>query len=193
MLLLEPNECLIPLGIEIYLLSTPDWQDWQAECIFSHFKLHFLLLTFVDFPMDMPQHLCHGCNQLKLLSEFKLHKKDDQYGKKGGPTNKCTQCTLYGQQSHQKNKRKCADDGTEALHTNNPMLPFDQFTALLANWAPDGSLCCCTCVTTEGMVGDAKEIANIIAGHVWEATRYRFTLVDPEYNVGCIGCWQLVL
>jgi len=53
----------------------------------------------------------------------------------------------------------------------------------MANRASDGSPSCCTRVTTEGMVGDTKTDADIIAGHVWEATGYRFTLVDLEYNV----------
>ena len=36
--------------------------------------------------------------------------------------------------------------------------------------------------------GDTKQVADIFAGHVWEATGYGFTLVDSEYHVnGSIG------
>jgi len=142
----------------------------------------------VDSPMDTLQHLCRTCNQLKLLSDFKLRAKDDQYGKRGDPTSKCTRCTLQNQQSRQKRKRTQSNVDIEeplSLHTNISALPIDQFMALVANRASDGSLSCCTHVTTEGMVGDTKETADIVAGHIWEATGYRFTLV---FNVTFINC-----
>jgi len=69
------------------------------------------------------------------------------------------------------------------------VLPVDQgqFTALLANRASDGSLRCSARVATKGMAGDIKEIAEVIAGRVWEATGYRFTFVDSEYNTNRIN------
>jgi hypothetical protein len=142
--------------------------------------------------MDAPLHPCHPCKQLKRLGVFKLRVKDDRYGKKGDPTSKCTECTLQNQISRQKRKRKHDEDEDEEptdLCINRPALPLDQFTVLSANRASDGSLSCCTRVTTEGMVGDTKEVADILVGHIWEATGYRFTLVDSElqYDLASIA------
>jgi len=58
--------------------------------------------------------------------------------------------------------------------------------ALLANRDSDGSLHCSAHVTTKGMAGNIKEIAEVIAGRVWEVTGYRFTFVDSEYNANRI-------
>jgi hypothetical protein len=153
---------------------------------FFTFQTPLLTPDLVDTSMDPPLRTCHDCKQLKPLSEFKLREKDDRYGKKGGPTSRCTQCTLRSQLSRQNLKRKRANDDAEELISlciSDSVLSVDQFTAQLANRAPDGSLRCCTRIATQGMVGNTKEVANIIAGHVWEATGYRFTLVDSEYNV----------
>jgi len=141
--------------------------------------------------MDAPLHACCHCKQLKQLTEFKLRVKDDRHGKKGEPTSKCMECTIRSQISRQKLKRKHDNDDTEEpmdLRNNDSALPLDQFTTLLANQASDGSLSCRMRVTTEGMVEGSKGTADIIAGHVWEATGYRFTLVDSTYNVACINC-----
>ena len=139
--------------------------------------------------MDAPLHHCHACKSLKPLTEFKLREKDDQYGRKGDPTSKCTLCTLRNQKSRQNLKRKREPEEPTSVCVNNSLLPVDQdqSTALLANRTPDGSLRFSTRVTAEGVVGDTKSIACITAGYVWEATGYRFTLVDSEYNVTCIN------
>ena len=192
MLILEPNEPpIILVSIEIYLFEF-NWYK-QAEHIFLTFQTPLLAPDPVDSPMDALQHLCHTCNYLKPLSGFNLCANDEQYGKKGDPTSKCMRCTLQNQQSCQKWKWKCNNDDPEEPLTIDSVLPFDQFPALLANLASDGSLHCRIHVNTEGMVGDAKEVADIVAGHVWEATGYRFTLVDLEYNVTRINCWQTLL
>jgi len=141
--------------------------------------------------MDAPLHACCNCKQLKQLTEFKLRVKDDQHGKKGEPTSKCMKCTIRIQISRQKLKRKHDNDDDEEpmdLCNNDSALPLDQFTTLLANQASDGSLSCRMRVTTEGMVEGSKGTADIIAGHIWEATGYRFMLVDSTYNVACINC-----
>jgi len=52
------------------------------------------------------------------------------------------------------------------------------------NRASDGSLSYCTRITA---------VADIFAGHIWEATGYGYTLVDSEYNVTCINHCQMVL
>jgi hypothetical protein len=140
--------------------------------------------------MDAPLYPCHNCRQLKPLSEFELRAKDDRYGKKGDPTTKCTPCALRNRLSRQNKKRKHEPDEPTSVCTNDPVLPVDRdrfMAALLTRRAPDGSLSCCMRVTTEGMVGDTKVIADIIAGDVWEATGYRFTLVDSEYSVICVN------
>jgi len=127
--------------------------------------------------MDAPLHCCCACKQLKPLNEFKIHVKDDQDGRQGDPTTKCASCTLQNPKSHQNIKHKREPEEPTPLYTNNSVLPVnqDQFLSILKNQAPDGSLPCSTCVTTEGMVGDTKGIAKLIVEHVWEATSYRFT------------------
>jgi len=56
--------------------------------------------------MDAPLHPCHACEPLKPLGEFKLRAKDDQYGKKGDTTSKCTPYTPRNQLSRQNMERK---------------------------------------------------------------------------------------
>jgi len=88
----------------------------------------------------------------------------------------------------QKRKHTQSDDNIEvplSLHANDSALPIDRFMALLEHQASEGSISCCTRVNTEGMVGDAKDVADGIAGHIWEATGYRFTSV---FNVKSIDC-----
>jgi len=141
--------------------------------------------------MGAPLHACCNCKQLKQLTEFKLRVKDDRHGKKGEPTSKCTECTIRSQILRQQMKRKHDNDDAEEpmdLWINDSALPVHRFTTILANQASDGSLSCRMCVITEGMVEDSKGTADIIAGHIWEATGYRLTVVDSTYNVACINC-----
>jgi len=83
------------------------------------------------------------------------------------------------------------DDAEESMDLciNDSAPPLDQFTTIfLVDRASDGSLSCRMRVTTEGMVEDSNGTADIIAGHIWEATEYRSTLIDSTYNVACVSC-----
>src|SRR5258708_35247876 len=126
------------------------------------------------------QQACCSCKKVKPLADFNIHKTDSKHGQKGMPTSKCTHCTLRIQKSRQNTRQKCIDDEDEEpaiFNPHNPALSVDQFVVLLANQGSNNKIACHTCVNTEGIIRDSKELANVIAGHVWGATGYRFRLV----------------
>jgi len=86
-------------------------------------------------------------------------------------------------------RKRHENDAEEPTDTciSDSSVPLDHFTAISANQASDSSLRYSTRVTTQGMVGDSKELADLIVGRIWEATGYRFTLVDSEYRMTCIN------
>src|SRR6266404_254732 len=99
---------------------------------------------------------CGNCESKKPWEQFKLHEKDDQYGRKGEPTSQCLHCTEKEWNRCQNKKRKC---DKESLNPSvdpeepEPILSFEQFTALLCELALGDELSCHTHVSTGGLAG----------------------------------------
>ena len=75
-------------------------------------------------------------------------------------------------------KRKQDEDSIDL--TEDPAEPdwsisIEEFMVLLREKALTGAISWSTCVSTQGLVGNADEMCTAIVGHVWEATRFRFT------------------
>ena len=80
----------------------------------------------------------------------------------------------------QEKKRKRDEDN--AHPSEDPVEPaptrsIDEFMELLHQQALQGKICCHIHVSMQGLAAEEDAMLNIIAGHVWEATGFRFTFV----------------
>ena len=121
---------------------------------------------------------CHDCHGKKLKDQFKLHSKDNKYGKKGDPTSRCLPCAENERQRRQNKKRKRDEEclnPSESPATPDPIIPIEKFTELLRELARGPEIDWRTCVSTQGMVGEEEDISKLILRRVWDATGFRFT------------------
>ena len=76
---------------------------------------------------------CGNCERKKPWKQFKLRKKDDQYGRKGELTSRCL-CAEKQRNRHQNKKQKRDEEDIDPSgdpEEHRPALPVEQFTALL--------------------------------------------------------------
>lgn len=121
---------------------------------------------------------CHDCKGKKPKDQFKLHLKDNKYGKKDDPTTRCLPCAEKERQRRQNKKRKRDEEGinsSESLATPDPIISIENFTELLRELAREPDIDWRTCVSTRGMVGEEDDILKLILRRVWDATGFRFT------------------
>ena len=118
---------------------------------------------------------CHTCKNSKPKDQFKLCEKDDQYGKKGEPTGKCSPCMTRKQQRDQNKKQKHTEEGSDDPVEPGHIISIEEFTASLRQQACMDDISYHAHVSTQGLPEEADEAFNVIAVRVWEATGFRFT------------------
>ena len=149
--------------------------------MFGIFKLRQFEPDIPPTTMEQePLLYCRDCKSSKSRDQFNSCQRDDKHGAKGEPTSKCTDCVMRNQQRRQITKRKRDEEGpnpSEGPSELDPVLSMEEFSTLLPNQALEGNLCCRACVSTQEMDDDDAEKYNVIAGHMWEATGFRFRFV----------------